>query len=233
MPNQSTYIRRASLAGVAAAVALAVTAQAAVAHVTAQPGELPAGEFVKVTFRTPNERGVDSTRLAVELPPELDAVKVQPVTGWTYKVTRKKLAKPRKVFGETVSDYVARVTWSKGRIEVPEFQEFPVSMKLPERGTFGKYVVFPALQSYANGEVVRWIEKPESPSGKWDDLENPAAHLELTSAEGSAAAEPKFATAADVDDETKGPRTLAIVALIVGGLGLLIGIAGVARSKRA
>lgn len=232
MPNQPKYIRRGGWGGVAAAVGLAMFAPAAVAHVTAQPGELPAGEFVKVTFRTPNERGVDSTRLSVELPPELDAVKVQPVNGWSYKVTKKKLATPRKVFGETVSDYVAKVTWSKGSIKVPEFQEFPVSMKLPEKGTFGKYVVFPALQTYKNGEVVRWIEKPETETGKWDDLENPAAHLELTSAE-PAAAEPKFATAADVDDETKGPRTLAIVALIVGGLGLLIGIAGVARSKRA
>jgi len=210
-----------------------LSASAAGAHVTAQPGELPAGEFAKVTFRAPNERGVDSTRLSVELPPELDSVKVQPVTGWSYKVTKKKLSKPREVFGETVSDYVARITWSKGIIKVPEFQEFPVSMKLPERGTFGRYVVFPALQTYANGEVVRWIEKPEAASGKWDDLENPAAHLELTSTEEPAAAGSRFVTAADVDDETKGPRTLAIVALIVGGLGVLIGIAGVARSKRA
>jgi uncharacterized protein YcnI len=221
---------RLRLPVVAAAVALAVAAAPAAGHVTAQPPELPAGEFVKVTFRAPNERDVPTTRISIQFPPELDSVKVQPVPGWRYRITTERLPEPREVFGERVTEYVARVDWTAGSIAVPEFQEFPVSMRLPERGNFGRYMTFPALQTYANGEVVRWIQRPESPEGDWDELEEPAPHLLMTSAE-----EPEPATRAqlaDVDDDARSSRTLAIGGLVVGGLALLVAALGLLRRRR-
>jgi uncharacterized protein YcnI len=226
-PRLISLAARSALLG---ALVLAAIAPAAGAHVTAQPPELPAGEFVKVTFRAPTERDVPTTKLAVQFPPELDAVRVQPVTGWSYKITRKRLPQPREVFGEQVTEYISEIEWTRGEIGVDEFQEFPVSMRLPERGTFGEYISFPALQTYENGEVVRWIQRPETPTGNWDELEEPAAHLQLTSAT-PASEEPAFATQDDVDDEVGGPRTLAIIGLVLAVLALLA--AGAALRRRA
>jgi uncharacterized protein YcnI len=216
----------ASLA-VTAAATLGVISPPAGAHVTAQPAELPADEFVRVTFRVPNERPVPTTRLEVQLPPELDSVRVQPVTGWRYKITRKKLPRPREVFGERVSEYVSKIEWTGRRIGVDEFQEFPVSVKLPKEGTFGEYIAFPALQTYSNGEVVRWIQRPETPTGSWDDLEEPAAHLRLQTAE-----ELDLATTTELDDDVGSNRTLTIIALVVGGIALLLGLVAAARRAR-
>ena len=66
------------------------------------------------------------------------------------------------------------------------------------------------MQTYSNGEVVRWI----GPEGS----DNPAPTVTVQAA-GASAAQP--AVAATSDDS--GSDTLAIVALIVGALGLLAG----------
>jgi uncharacterized protein YcnI len=225
LPYRSTF--RPAGVGAAAAAVLALSAATADAHVTAQPPELSADEFVKVAFRAPNERDVPTVKIAVQLPPELDAVRVQPVAGWSYKVTRRKLPRPRELFGEKVTEYVARIEWSRGRIDVPELQEFPVSMKLPKRGNFGRYMVFPATQTYANGEVVRWIQIPETPAGNWDALEEPAAHALLTSSQ-----EPKLATEEKLDDEVGGARNWGIAGLGVGSVALALALAVTLRRRR-
>lgn len=225
---------RRLLVAVAAGAALAF-APAAVAHVTAQPLEQTAGGFTKIVFRMPNERPVPTVKLEVQLPPELDAVRVAAVPGWTYKLTRRKLPQPREVFGQQVTDYVATIEWT-GRLGVDEFQEFPVSMRLPDKGTFGSYVVFPALQSYQGGEVVRWIQRPDTPEGNFDELEEPAPRVLLAAAEEEVEQEepeqPAFATEEKLDDEVGDARTLGIAGLIVGAIALVLALLAVWRPFR-
>ena len=224
MPYAPHHRRRALTAAALAALALGVATPSAQAHVTAQPPEVEAGSFSRIVFRAPNERDAPTVKLAVQLPPELDAVSVQPVPGWDYEVTRKELAEPREVFGEQVTGYVSQITWTGGRIRPGEFMEFPISMRVPERGTFGEYIFFPAVQTYAGGEVVRWIEKPETPTGNWDDLEEPAAHVVLAAAGGEAATSAATAgrppagtvTREQLDDEVSSARTLGIAGLALG-----------------
>ena len=146
-------------------------------------------------------------------------VQVQPVPGWTHKITRSKLPQPRNVFGERVTDYVSGIEW-RGRIAVGEFQEFGVSMRLPKQGTFGDHVVFPALQTYANGEVVRWIQKPETPDGSFDDLDEPAPHVLLSSAE-----EPALVTQSQLDDEVGDARVLALGGVVLAAVALIATLA--------
>ena len=206
-------------------------APAAEAHVTAQPPEQPAGAFTVVTFRAPNERPVPTTKLAIQLPPELDSVRVQPVEGWTYKITRKKLPTPRELFGDKVTEYVSTIEWTGNRIGVDEFHEFPVSMKLPDKGNFGEYMTFPALQTYRNGEVVRWIQKPETPTASFDELDEPVPHIQLIKDQENAAQPAAYVTPSQLDDEVSGPRTLAIAAIVIGAVALLL--TGVALRRKA
>jgi uncharacterized protein len=223
---------------IAAVVAGALVAPAgAFAHVTIQPTEMPAGGFARFDVRVPNEEEDASTeKVEVQMPPGFYSVRFEPKEGWSFDVKMKKLATPVKdSFGEERTEEVDTVTISadKGNkgIEPGQFQDFGLSGG-PIPGKAGQSLSFPSLQTYSNGEVVRWIDKdPEA--------ERPAPQVTLVAAEeeGGAATPPaedktaeNAASKEDVDD--KASKTLGIAALIVGGLGLVIGIAAFAASRR-
>lgn len=131
-----------------AVIALVMSAAAAQAHVTVQPTEATAGSFARFVVRVPNERdNAATTKIEVQLPETLESVSFQPKAGWT-----------RTVQGKTV-------TWEGGRIEPGEFDEFGFSTRMPDEATT---LVFPAVQTYSNGEVVRWIgpADAEEPAGR-------------------------------------------------------------------
>ena len=104
--------------GLAAAVIAAVAAAGpAHGHVTVQPNEAVAGSFARFVARVPNERPDASTvKLELQLPETLVSVSFQDVAGWQRTVERKELEAPVEVFGRTVTDYVASVTWEGGAI---------------------------------------------------------------------------------------------------------------------
>ncbi|HEX9995409.1 MAG TPA: DUF1775 domain-containing protein, partial [Acidimicrobiales bacterium] len=80
------------------------------------------------------------------------------------RVERKPLPAPVEVFGEQVTDYIAAVTWEGGRIGAGEFEEFGFSARTPQAAST---LSFPAVQTYDNGEVVRWLGPAgsEQPAG--------------------------------------------------------------------
>ena len=124
-----------------------------------------------------------------------------------------KLATPVEVFGEKHAVQVDTVTFSaKGAgIGPGQFRDFGLSVGLPDRP--GTTLAFKALQTYSDGDVVRWIGTP--------DADKPAPRVELTGA-----AKPAAAAA-------KGDDGMTTVALVVGGLGLLAaGLAGLAFGRR-
>ncbi|HKO39478.1 MAG TPA: YcnI family protein [Solirubrobacterales bacterium] len=195
------------------------------AHVTLQPSEAAAGDFTVLDVRVPNERDDSATtKVDLQLPPGFVFASYQPVPGWTAKVQMKKLAKPITSHGEKITEQVAQMTWTANAaveaIQPGQFLDFPVSVQIP--GEAGDRLTFKALQTYGNGEVVRWIGGPDS--------EEPAPQVAVT--EGT---EDHRAAAADDDegdDTDEGGDGLAIAALIVGVLALLVGGAALARSRR-
>jgi periplasmic copper chaperone A len=203
----------------AALVAVLALAPAAVAHVTVQPEEAPAGGFTRLDVRVPNERdNADTTKVDVQFPPGFLSVSYQPVPGWDIEITKRKLDKPVEQFGEQVTEEVGRITFTGGTIGPGQFQDFGLSLAVPDKP--GTAVAFKAIQTYSNGEVVRWIGPPDS--------EEPAPQVKLTAAEaaGGAAAEPAAGQpAADGSDDDGGSDTLAIIALTVGIAGLAAGLA--------
>lgn len=210
-------------------------ATAAAAHVTAQPPEHPAGGYTKVTFRAPNERDVPTVKVEVQFDQGIPSVSVQPVPGWTYTVNKAKLDKPvESEGGESVTEYVSSITWSGGKIMPGEFHEFPVSVKMPDKGNFSDTVEsFPTLQTYQGGEVVSWIEQPDSADGDWYSLDKPAPHVTLTS-ESDAPAASGSATTKDTTarDDAASARTIGIVGLVVGLIALVIGGIALMRKRK-
>lgn len=200
-----------------AALAL-VLAPAASAHVTVNPREWEAGGFARFAVRVPNERdAADTTRVQMQLPDNVLSASFQPVEGWQRTVKMKKLDPPVEIEGEQVTEKIDTVTWSGGRIRPGEFQEFGMSFQVPEEA--GSELAFPAVQTYSNGETVRWIgpEDADSPAPRVTVLEAPP--------EEGAAEEPAPASTpapAAAEDEG-GSDTLSIVALVVGAAGLLAG----------
>ncbi|MGW7514739.1 YcnI family copper-binding membrane protein [Streptomyces sp. NPDC054796] len=226
---------------VAAVGALAVSALAAVvlcagpasAHVSVDPQEAEQGGFGTVNFKVPNERdNASTTKLEVTLPTDhpLASVMPQPVPGWDVDVTKSKLDKPIEMHGEKITEAVTKVTWTGGKIEPGQFQQFPVSLgQLPEDED---QLVFKALQTYDNKEVVRWIEEPEEGQ---PEPENPAPVLKLTPAaededgHGDSGDDGKHAddeeSVAASGDDASGTDTTARV---LGVVGIVVGVAGVA-----
>lgn len=211
------------LAAVAAFTFISVGA--ADAHVTVNPSSAPKGGFAKLTFRVPNEDdSANTTQLEVVFPDDapLAFASVKPVPGWTYKVDKTKLATPIKSDDGEVTDVVAKITWSGGKIGPGEFQEFDVSVgPLPENKDS---MTFKALQTYDNGEVVRWIDIA---SGS-EEPEHPAPVLTLT-----AAASDHHATTSEDADSSKAKSSDG-TARALGGAGLILGLAalGLAGTKR-
>ncbi|MEU2064656.1 YcnI family protein [Streptomyces sp. NPDC013455] len=227
-------------ARVTAASALAGTAVLALsvpafAHVSVQPeGTAAKGGYAVVDFKVPNERdNASTTKIEVTLPADhpIASVMPQPVPGWKVAVTKSKLDKPLTMHGEKIDEAVTKVTWTadgKG-IEPGYFQKFPVSLgALPENTG---QLVFKAIQTYSNKEVVRWIEVPQEGQ---EEPENPAPVLALSAAaddhHGAAAAsdddegDEAEKTAAAEDSGSDGDTT----ARVLGVVGIVIGIAGVA-----
>ncbi|MFF4603956.1 YcnI family protein [Streptomyces sp. NPDC001339] len=224
------------VAGIAAGGVL-LLAGPAFAHVSVQPGEAAKGGFAVVNFKVPNERDNASTvKLEVSLPADhpLASVMPQPVPGWKIEVTKSKLDKPIEKHGKKINEAPSKITWTaedegKG-VQPGQFQQFPVSVgKLPEDTD---QLVFKALQTYDNKEVVRWIEPVKEGA---PEPENPAPVLKLIAAKddghGTSGAgtsgdksgtENAAATAASASDTTA--RVLGVVGIVVGVLGVGFGV---------
>ncbi|MEC4015818.1 YcnI family copper-binding membrane protein [Streptomyces sp. H27-D2] len=209
----------------------------AFAHVSVQPGEAPKGGYSTIAFKVPNERDDSSTvKLEVSLPADhpLASVMPQPVPGWDVKVTKSKLDKPLEMHGETIKEAVSKVTWTAkkdGAVKPGTFQQFPLSVgQLPEDAD---QLVFKAIQTYDDKEVVRWIEEPKEGAA---EPENPAPTLKLTAAEEDGH-DAKPADKADAkgghDDaeatvESSDSDSSDNTARVLGIVGIVVGIAGVA-----
>ncbi|MFD7792320.1 YcnI family protein [Streptomyces sp. NPDC059759] len=234
--------RIAAVGTVAASAVLVLSAAPAFAHVSVSPdGAAAKGGYAVVNFKVPNERDdASTTKLEVNLPTDhpLASVMPQPVQGWNVQVTKSKLDKPVSLHGEKIDEAVTKVTWTadgKG-IQPGFFQKFPLSVgALPEDTD---QLVFKAIQTYDNKEVVRWIEPQKEGA---EEPENPAPVLALSAAtedhhgsagakdasdtgksDGAAKGTDQAAASSDSSDTTA--RVLGVVGIVVGALGVAYGV---------
>lgn len=218
-------VRAALVLGLALVIGLAAPAAA---HVSVSSPDAAPGGFAKLVFRVPNEEDAASTiRLEVSVPADagIQSLRVKPVPGWTHELQRE-------------GDTVIGVIWSGGAIRPGEFQEFEVSGgPLPESDE----LVFPAVQTYDDGTVVRWVE-PTPADGT--EPEHPAPVLSLSGessgdshgndgGDGTETAAPATPSADVSQDDVDDARMLATVAIVVGALGLLAAVAAFLTRRRA
>jgi uncharacterized protein YcnI len=102
--------------------------------------------------------------------------------------------------GSGEEESVTRVTWSGGSIPAGEYGQFAFTGNADDAGTYA----FTVRQTYSDGSVVDW-------SGP-EDSDEPAARVEAVSELGG-------------DGGGGGSDTLAVIALVVGGIGVLLGVA--------
>jgi periplasmic copper chaperone A len=217
---------RSALASTIALGALALPA-AADAHVTVQPNTAAAGAFTVENVRVPNETdNAVTTKVDVQMPPGFAEASYQSTPGWTVKVAKRKLATPVKTDDGEVTEEVARITWTaRSRadgIQPGQFRDFPLSVQIP--GKAGATLTFKALQTYSDGKVVRWIGAP--------DADQPAPAVSVTAAAGDAHAAPAATTTTASTSGDGSSDTLSIIALAIGGLGLVAGGTALALTRR-
>jgi uncharacterized protein YcnI len=220
------------------AVAVLALAGNAFAHITITPGSAKAGSAAELTFKVPNEEDkATTTKVQVRIPVShpIAQLLVEPVPGWTVTVQSVKLAKPIVTDDGSFTAAVSEVTWSGGRISPGQFQDFSVSADpLPSDVS---QLTFKAIQTYSNGDVVRWIDlrQPGQP-----EPGHPAPVLTLTLADtatsDSTAASTANSTGASASASSGSDDTSAI-ALGAGGLaawllGLTAGLSAWLRGRR-
>jgi periplasmic copper chaperone A len=218
----------------ALAVSLIVAAPAA-AHVGIDPAEAPADGYATLQVQVPHGcDGSPTKAIRVQIPESVPSVTPQVHPGW--EVTTKDGPKDAvELHGETITRGVKEVVWTAtdagplpdGRLDI-----FGMSVKLPA-GKAGDPVYFPTVQQCVKGET-GWIQIPQ-PGESEDDLESPSPAVTLTASVGehgsSASAEHEAGSTAEDSDD--GPSTgLVIAALVLGGLGLLTGLAALSLILR-
>ena len=167
------------------AAIVVLPATAASAHVTIEPPSAPKGTDAVISFVVPNEmENANTTQVQVVFPTDhlIPDASTQPVAGWTPRSQMAHSDKPLQTDHGTTNDYVQSITWSGGSIPPGQFQEFAIALGLPDDASS---LTFKALQTYSNGQIVRWIE---TRGAGQPEPENPAPVLQLTSANGDTSA---------------------------------------------
>jgi uncharacterized protein YcnI len=211
--------RLAAALGVIIAVALGVAAPAW-AHITIDPKQAPAGSDAELTFSAPNEMdSANTTQLQVFFPTDhpIASASVKAVPGWTFSVQTMQVTTPISTDSGNGTQAVRSVTWTGGSVKPGEFQQFTISVGLPAGATS---LEFKAIQTYDNGQVVRWIDATPK-SGPSPD--HPAPVLTLTKAPAQdTSATTSAANAATASPSDSTARTLGIIGIVVGAIGVII-----------
>jgi uncharacterized protein YcnI len=223
-----------------AAVAVLLAALPASAHVTISPDTAAqGGSDVQMTFRVPNEESnASTTQIQIAFPTDhpIASVLVQPVPGWTATIVNTTLSTPIHTDDGDISQVVSQVTWTGGQIQPGQYGAFTVLFGLLPSNT--SQVVFKAVQTYSNGDIVRWIDLTQAGQPAPD---HPAPVLTLTKAGDSttAAAAPATNTSSTSGTATASAagsdstaRTLGIAGIVIGALGLAAAAFAFTRTRR-
>jgi uncharacterized protein YcnI len=221
-----------------AAAAVLLAALPASAHVTVHSPDATSGaDDAEIVFRVPNEEATPTTKLEIALPVDapIAGIYVENKPGWTFVITRTKLPTPISTDDGKISTVVTGVTWTAtaGGIPAGGYDDFTLAAgHLPEADS----ITFKAVQTYKDGDVVRWIETG-------DDSDHPAPVLSLRSAASptSAASPAPVASSTPQATLTQPSKTASddSTAKALGGAGLgvaviaaLLAIAALARRPK-
>lgn len=228
-------LSRGAIIAAATTAGVLLFAIPAFAHITITPSSAQPGSTIVLTFHVPNEEAkAYTTKVDVQIPTDhpIAQLLVQPVPGWTSSVKTVTLAKPLVTDDGQFTQAVSEVIWSGGKIAPGQFQDFSLSADPLPQGV--SQLTFKAIQTYSNGDVVRWIDvsQPGQP-----EPDHPAPVLTLTAgAAGTGSGgtagttAPPASVAASGSDGTA--RAIAVGGAAIGLLGLVLAALSWRRAKR-
>jgi uncharacterized protein YcnI len=241
LPFFGAPARRGRRAAAVAALTLAglAVASTASAHVTVSPDSLPQGSTAELSFKVPNEESAANTvELQLQIPTDhpIAQVLAKAVPGWKITVQTVKLAKPLTTDDGTFTTAVSEIDWTGGSIAPGQYQDFQISVDPLPNDT--DQLAFKAVQTYSNGDVVRWIDLSTGGS----DPEHPAPVLTLTPASstdggGSAAsaapaASSTAAATASAGSSSSSGDGLAVAGLVLGAIGAVAGVSALLTGRK-
>jgi uncharacterized protein YcnI len=131
----------------AIALAAALPAASASAHVTLQPPEGRPADLQRYRVIVPNERESQATTgVDLRMPAGITFALVESVAGWQTKVVKR-------------GSEIAELRWRGGRVPPGGYAELHFIARNPVRTGA---IAWKALQRYDDGSVVRWIGSPSS-----------------------------------------------------------------------
>lgn len=241
----NTRALRATVLAATFGLAGLLGAGVASAHVTANIYGSPPqqGGSGAIVFRVPNEEADAGTvKVEIDFKPAygISSVRYKPVPGWTGQVVKTPQPAPVKDGKNLdVTDPVTAVIFTaqpgQGLAKGPDqYQEFQLTAStLPSNVD---KLELPAVQTYDNGEVVRW---DQSQAAGAEEPEHPAPTVSLAAATtdgdhaSTAMTSSSDADTASGDSSDDTARWLGGAGLVVGALGLGTGAGAVLRGRRA
>ena len=154
------------------------------AHVVLEYQAAPASSSYRATFKVGHGCGASATRqVVVEIPAGVRGAHPMPKPGWQLAIERAPLPQPETSHGRTVTEDVARITWTartrEDMLDAAHYDEFVLVARLP--GQAGP-LYWPVRQVCEEGRT-DWVEVPRA-GQKLSDLKAPAALLEVLPASG-------------------------------------------------
>jgi uncharacterized protein YcnI len=155
------------------AVAAALAASPASAHITLENRQATVGASYKAVFAVPHGcAGSATVKIRVQIPEGVIAVKPMPKPGWNVETVRGKYTAEYDYHGAKSSEGVKEVVWSGGKLPDDNYDEFVISTFLTAALKPNTTLYFPVVQECEQG-VSRWIEIPangnaaEAGENKW------------------------------------------------------------------
>ena len=155
-------------------------ASPASAHVSLENRQASIGAPYKAVFGVPHGcAGSATTKIRVQIPEGVIAVKPMPKAGWNVEAVKGKYAASYDYHGKKFSEGVKEVVWSGGKLPDDNYDEFVLSTFLTAGLKPNTTLYFPVVQECEQG-ISRWIDIPEGHShGHSHDGKSPAPGVKL------------------------------------------------------
>lgn len=174
----------------------------AMAHVLVTPDKAGVGDRLVFNISVPNEEQTPIVDLKVAIPDGVTEVVPTTQEGWTIKTTSS---------GTGSNAMVSEIEWAGGTIPVGQRRDFSFGATVPAKAM---QLDWKAYQTYADGSVVHWDQKP---SGNIDDDGGNAGPYSVTQVVNDLTQSP--ATTESANDVL--PLVISVIAVVIS-LGSLL-----------
>lgn len=204
------------LSGLVALAAVFFIALPVSAHVTVNPSQSTTEAWETYTVRIPVEKDVDTTKVTIKIPDNVEFKMYEPVDGWKTTTTTDD------------NDKVATVTWEaeseETAIKAGQYRDFTFRAQNPkEPGD----IAWDAFQYYADGSIVEWTgdsdaELPHSITSIAQSNETVDSHGHSTKTDDAAVDQQEDKDAEHANEGTNINTILSIIAIVLSLAAIVI-----------